>query len=237
MNRPYVICHMLTSLDGKIDGAFMSDPACAPALTEYGNIRNFYNCEATLYGTTTMAGSYSDGLAGQLPRSSVSYPREDYVAATEIKKYVISIDPEGILGWHSNWIDKKKRPKAHVVEVLTEAVSDDYLAYLRSMEISYIFAGKEQLDCNMLLGKLKRLFSIERLMVSGGGMMNWSLLQEDLLDELSLVIAPVADGSTTAVSIFEKMKCLPDRRPAVFEFKEIKQMEGGSLWLRYALKG
>ena len=24
MNRPYVICHMLVSLDGKIDGAFMS---------------------------------------------------------------------------------------------------------------------------------------------------------------------------------------------------------------------
>lgn len=76
---------MLTSLDGKIDGAFMSDPACAPALTEYGNIRNFYNCEATLYGTTTMAGGYSDGLAGRLPHSAVSYPKEDYAAATELK--------------------------------------------------------------------------------------------------------------------------------------------------------
>ncbi|MCQ5144526.1 RibD family protein [Enterocloster bolteae] len=237
MNRPYVICHMLTSLDGKIDGAFMSDPACAPALTEYGNIRNFYNCEATLYGTTTMAGGYSDGLAGRLPHSAVSYPKEDYATATELKNYIISVDPEGILGWCSNCIQKKNRPTAHVIEVLTETVSNDYLAYLRSMEISYIFAGKERLDCGVLLGKLKQIFSIERLLVAGGGMMNWSFLQDDLLDELSLVIAPVADGDTMAVSIFEKAYFLPARKPAVFELKGFKQIEGGSLWLRYMLKG
>lgn len=228
---------MLTSLDGKIDGEFMSDPACTPALAEYGNIRNFYDCEATLYGTTTMAGSYSEGVEGRLPHSTLSYPREDYAAATKLENYVISIDPEGILGWHSNYINRKNRPKAHVIEVLTEMVSDDYLAYLRSMEISYIFAGEERLDCRKLLEKLKRLFSIERLMVAGGGRMSWSFLQENLLDELSLVIAPVADGSTTAVSIFEKMDFLPDRRPAVFEFKELRQIDGGSLWLRYTLKG
>lgn len=31
MSKCYVICHMLTSLDGKIDGAYMSAPECAPA--------------------------------------------------------------------------------------------------------------------------------------------------------------------------------------------------------------
>lgn len=184
-----------------------------------------------------MAGGFSDGLAGCLPHSAVSYPKEDYAAATELKNYIISVDPEGILGWRSNCIDKKNRPKAHVIEVLTEAVSNDYLAYLRGMEISYIFAGKERLDCGVLLGKLKQIFSIERLLVAGGGMMNWSFLQEDLLDELSLVIAPVADGDTMAVSIFEKAYFLPARKPAVFELKGLKQIEGGSLWLRYTPKG
>lgn len=48
MNRPYVICHMLTSLDGKIDGAYMSAPECAPALTAYGNLRGVFRCQATL---------------------------------------------------------------------------------------------------------------------------------------------------------------------------------------------
>lgn len=48
MNRPYVICHMLTSVDGKIDGAYMSDPECISALKEYRNFRNNYKCQATL---------------------------------------------------------------------------------------------------------------------------------------------------------------------------------------------
>lgn len=236
MDRPYVICHMFTSLDGKIDGAFFGAPESGPGLKEYGKIREDYNCEASLYGTTTMAGSFSDGLAGKLPPADVRYPKEDYRADSDVHNYIVSIDPKGILGWDSKYLEKKGRPRAHVIEVLTEEVSEEYLAYLRKSDISYIFAGKRQLDCGMLLRKLKEMFSIERLMIAGGGVVNWSFLQEGLIDELSIVMAPVADGSTTAVSIFEQSEFLPGREPVAFQLKEVKQIEGGSLWLRYETK-
>ena len=61
MERPFVVCHMLASLDGKIDGAFFGAPQTAPALQVYGELRGFYGCQATLYGTTTMLGGYADG--------------------------------------------------------------------------------------------------------------------------------------------------------------------------------
>lgn len=232
MDRPFVVCHMLSSLDGKIDGEFFAMPECRPALTEYGNLRGFYGCRATLYGTTTMAGGYSEGYAGKVPEASVIYPKEDYIVLSGTDNYIISVDPKGVLGWSSNYIERKGRPKAHVIEVLTEAVSADYLAYLRRFSISYIFAGIEQLDPRLLLRKLKQKFSIERLMIAGGGTINWTLLQAGAIDELSLVIAPVADGSNTAVSIFEKSNFLPGGRPVGFTLKEIKQIEGGGLWLR-----
>ena len=57
----FVICHMLASLDGKIDGDFFSMPESAPAIEAYGKLRGFYKCQATLYGTTTMLGGYADG--------------------------------------------------------------------------------------------------------------------------------------------------------------------------------
>ena len=236
MDRPYVVCHMLASLDGKIDGAFMSAPEAAAAGKKYGSLREFYACNATLYGTVTMAGSYSDGYAGNLPHSDVRCPKEDYIAESDVDNYIVSVDPKGTLGWNSKYIEKKRRPRAHVIEVLTGQVSEDYLAYLRSFDISYIFAGEEQLDCKLLLHKLKEYFAIDRLMVAGGGTMNWSLLQEDLIDELSLVVAPVADGSTTAVSIFERAAFLPERKPAAFDLKEVQTIEDGGLWLRYLLK-
>ena len=236
MNRPYVICHMLTSLDGKIDGEFFSAPECAPALQQFAKVRTLYDCNATLYGTTTMKGGYADGQVGALPKSDAMYAHEDYIAQIDVNNYIISLDPQGVLSYHGKYLEKKNRPKAHIIEVLTEQVSNDYLAYLRKLDISYIFAGERQLDCKLLLYKLKSLFEIEKLMVSGGGLTNWSFVQENLVDELSLVLAPVADGSSTASSIFEKADFMPYRSPAAFTLKNVDQISGGVLWLRYLLK-
>ena len=236
MNSPYVICHMLTSLDGKIDGDFFSSLECAPALRQFGKVREFYGCPATLYGTTTMEGGYADGRIGELSKSNVVYSCEDYVAESDADNYIISLDPQGILAFCGKYLEKKNRPKAHIVEVLTEGVSNDYLAYLRSLDISYVIAGKERLDCKLLLEKLKSLFGIEKLMISGGGLTNWSFIQENLIDELSLVIAPVADGSRESASVFEKADFLPYRDPAAFVLKAAEKIDGDTLWLRYLLK-
>ncbi len=238
MERPFVVCHMLASLDGKIDGAFFASPDTAPALSAYGNLRGFYHCQATLYGTTTMLGGYADGKAPSLPEGGENVSQEDYVNAggQELGNFIVSVDPTGILGWNGNIIEKKGRPAAHVIEALTEQASPAYRAYLRERGVSYITAGKNRLDCALLLQKLHTLFGIERLMVAGGGIVNWSFLQEGLIDELSLVIAPVADGGTDSVSIFEKADFLPSHAPVAFTLKQAKPLEGGALWLRYDLK-
>ena len=236
MNRPFVVCHMICSLDGKIDGEFMTVPQAKPALQEYGKLREFYQCQATLYGTTTMARSFSDGFAPELPSSEIKYPQEDYISHSHEHNYIVSIDPQGILGWSSNVIQKRGRSKAHVIEVLTEQTSPAYLAYLRQLDISYIFAGKTTIDCSLLLKKLKKLFQIERLMIAGGAIVNWSFLQENLIDELSLVIAPVADGNTTSVSIFERSKFSAGKTPVSFQLKEVKRIAEDGLWLRYIVR-
>ena len=231
---PFVVCHMLTSLDGKIDGAYMSDPVCRPALTAYGQLRGYYDCQATLYGTVTMLGSYSDGLAPELSDAE-SLPREDYLAPNDVTNFIVSVDPKGTLGFDSGYIEKKGRPRAHVVEVLSQQVSDGYLSYLREKGVSYIFAGEENLDCALILEKLKSKFGIERLMIAGGGYMNYSFLYEGLIDELSWVIAPLADGNTHSVSSFERSDFLSEKVSA-FSLIEAKPLDGDALWLRYQRK-
>lgn len=229
-NRPYVVCHMLMALDGRIDGACMS-AACAK---HYGQLRTAFDCQATIYGTKTMSGTYSDGLApAALPAGETLWPHEDYAAQSEIHNFIVSVDPQGILGWNDKYIEKRGRPKAHVIEVLTEQVSNGYLAYLRKLDVSYIFAGKNWLDCTLLLNKLKALFQIDRLMLAGGGQMNWSFAQEDLIDELSIILAPTADGSRSVASLFERAAFLPQRLPAVFHLKAVERLDDDGLWLRY----
>lgn len=116
-----------------------------------------------------------------------------------------------------------------------ETVSDDYLTYLRSIGVSYIFAGNDNLDCGLMLEKLYKLFGIERLLAAGGGIMNWSLVRENLIDELSIIIAPAADGNSDTSTIFEKADFLPDREPAVFQIKDVRKI-GDAVHLLYTVK-
>ena len=109
--------------------------------------------------------------------------------------YYVSIDPSGRLGWESETL-VYETTTAHVVEVLTGKASNAYKAFLRKLGISYIIAGEGTLDYAVALEKLKTLFGIEVLMLGGGGVLNWSFIQAGMCDEISVVIAPCADGST-----------------------------------------
>lgn len=71
-DRPYAICHMLTSLDGKIDGPFMSAPETRPVAAEYGRLRPTFQYQATRYGATTMEEGYAEGRAPALEPCAAS---------------------------------------------------------------------------------------------------------------------------------------------------------------------
>ena len=82
-------------------------------------------------------------------------------------------------------------------------------------------------------GEIFEIFSIDRLMVVGGGYMNYSFAQENLIDELSIIIAPVTDGNTTSVSIFEKGNFLPQKSLISFALKDMNAINQNVVWLRY----
>ncbi len=231
MEKPFVICHMLTSLNGKIDGEFFSVSETGTALAAYGDLRSLYGCNAALYGTTTMLGGYAAGRVENLPKTESALPKEDYLAPSEANNYIVSLDPEGILAFNSPYSERKGRAKAHIIEVLTSKVSAEYLSYLRDVGISYIFAGYASFNCSLLLHKLKTMFGIERLMVAGGGITNWSFAAEGLIDELSIVIAPVADGRLHTASVFENVN--GNIQTSAFSLKEVKTLYGNVVWLRY----
>lgn len=147
--------------------------------------------------------------------------------------YIVSADPSGKVGWTTNTIQYENRPEAHIIEIVTDKASDEYIAYLREHQISYVFAGSEQIDCTLASEKLLALFGIKTLMVSGGGYINWSFLQEGLIDEVSIVMTPVADGRTDTNTIFERVETLPELAPVGFKLKSVEIIEEDTLWLRY----
>ncbi|WP_419886654.1 dihydrofolate reductase family protein [Paenibacillus sp. B-A-8] len=71
--------------------------------------------------------------------------------------------------------------------MLTEQVSDAYLAHLKEIGNILYFWRIKKLDFAVVVEKLKQLFLIDELLLERWGVLNGSFLNEDLIDELSLV--------------------------------------------------
>lgn len=234
MNRPYVICHILSSLDGKINGPFMAAEAVGTLSGVYGRIRTEMNADAWMYGTTTVKEflNFREPYLEEDPH----VPAGDFVAGDETKPYFVALDTNGELGWESGRFDNRGRGEAHVIEILTEAASLSYRAYLRKRGVSYILAGKTELDCEMAMEKLHRLFGIEKLLICGGGVADWTFLQAGMVDELSMVFTPVTDGSRGTASAFTQIPALSAGDPVEFELKTVERLGSGGLHLNYLAK-
>lgn len=233
MDRPYIICHMLSSVDGKINGPYMDTPEAGYGCEEFESINTSFHCQAWMNGRVTVEENMTFGCKPQIEKKPAIFPREDYVANAQAEMYMIAADPSGKLGWAQNYVEYADRPKAHIIEVLTNKVSDAYLSYLRKLKISYIFAGDTEIDCRKAVWKLKYLFGIERLKLGGGGILNWSFLQAGLVDELSIVIAPVTDGDSHTPTLFEKAEFPVQKATVSFTLKEAKPLENGCVWVHY----
>lgn len=233
MTQPYTICHLFCSLDGKISGPFMSSPASRMGLAAYGHLAGELDCQATVYGTTTML-DFCPGLyKGPAAGSSDIDPNvaEDFVADATAESYIVSLDRHGRLEYPGPTMTRRGKT-SHLIAVLTRRVSADYLAYLRRTGVSYVFAGESDIDCAVLLDKLSRLFGIERALVAGGGRIDWSFLEAGCLDEVSLVVAPVVDGTPDAATVFERMNASVGAAVPL-KLASTEDLGEGTLWLRY----
>ena len=67
------------------------------------------------------------------------------------------------------------------------------------------------------------------------GWKNWTFLQQGAVDELSLVIAPAADGNQDSVTVFEKSDLLPISVPVEFQLKDVRRLEGDGIHLIYTV--
>ena len=205
MNRPYIICHMTTSIDGKVTGDFLFRDECAEAIEEYYELNRKLKCDGFICGRVTMEGSFTQGYYPDLSQYKAveSVPsRRDFLLDSEHLTgfYAVAFDTNGKLGWKSNRIvDPDGDPGydgAQIIEVLSENTDARYLSYLESMEIPYIFAGENEIDVELALFKLKTLFGIDKLLLEGGSIINGAFQRAGAVDELSLVVAPViADDS------------------------------------------
>jgi riboflavin biosynthesis pyrimidine reductase len=186
--------------------------------------------DAWIVGRTTMQ-EFSSDKKPLKKKPAAPLPRTDFVAQQKRKTFAVAIDPQGKCNWHTDHTDTE-----HVIEVLTEGVSDAYLQSLRDAGVSYIFGGKKTLNLARVLEKLRELFGIKRVRIDGGGTVNGSFLDAGLIDEVSLLLAPLVDGTTGSTSVFDISASQKNRSAVKMQLKSVKRMSQGILWLHYKVR-
>ena len=224
-NRPYVICHMLPSIDGRI---VIRDWKLPNATREYERTAATFDADAWIIGRISME-PYAGKARVPVRKMRTRIRRKDFIAEHDAGSYAIAIDPSGKLRWEASDIDGE-----HVITVLTESVSDDYLAFLQAKGVSYLFGGKSRIDLGNVLRKLRKHFGIRKLLLEGGGRINGSFLAANLIDELSILVGPIADGSIGTATLFD----VDDRRAGARKLKLIsmEKRAGDIVWLRYRVR-
>ena len=230
--KPYVICHMMPSVDGRLrtDRWNVSERAHH----EYERTANTYDADAWLSGRKTMEEFASGHWKGRTRRKGRKLPRTDWVAPIKPgRTFAISLDPAGKLAWKSNAVEGDP-----LIQVLGEDVNDGYIKFLRDKGISYIFAGKKGTELNLrtVLDKLRRKFGIKQLMLEGGGETNGTFIHQGLVDELSLLVTPVADGAPGEPALFDVEGQKPKKAIARLRLKSVRKIPTGMVWLKYTVQ-
>ncbi len=225
MNKPYIICHMMSSVDGRIDCAMTEQ---LPGVQEYYDTLDALNAPTRVSGRVTAAlemaqpGTFHSETATPLSR-------EGFSKAADAEGYEIVTDTHGTLLWNGD--EGETRP---LLILTSEQVSQEYLAYLDSQHISWIACGKDKIDLARACVILSNEFGVERMAVVGGGHINAGFLASGLLDEVSVLIGAGIDGRGGEPAVFDG---LPAERPVTqLALTSVQQYGSSAVWLRYAVK-
>ena len=229
--RPYIICHMTTTLDGKVTGEHLSRADHSSASQVYYEYNRNFKADGFACGRITMEGSFTGGwypdLHAYAPAPGWRW-KMDFIPEDLSGFYAVAFDPHGRLGWKENRIvDPDGDPgydKAQIIEILTHDIDPRYTGYLESKGIAYLFAGETQIDLELALLKLRRFFGIQKLLLEGGSILNGAFQRANVIDELSLVVDPVIGGEG-------KPLCM-NSRVEEYRLTELKNHDG-IIWMNY----
>ncbi|SAL40544.1 5-amino-6-(5-phosphoribosylamino)uracil reductase [Caballeronia peredens] len=221
----HIVCHMMSSIDGRSLTDNWNLPYASPT---YEETAARFKADAWACGRVTMQ-EISHGKDRDYPRglAKKAIARADYFARRDASQYAVSIDPKGRVAWKSD-----TALDSHIVEVLAESVEDDYLAYLQSIGVSYVFGGKDDIELARVVDTLERELKIRKLIVEGGGHVSGAFVNAQLADEVSVLLVPLVDGREAHTSSFE-VAMDAWKKPAYLKLESVETLEHDVVWIRY----
>ena len=182
--RPYVILSAATSLDGKI-ATKSGDSRFSSGKDKIRVYRLRATVDAILVGKNTVK-------------------RDDPILTVHQVKgknpIRIILDSRATINTKSRII--KTCNKIPTIIAVSKKASNKNLEKLRKFPLKIIVSGNNTVNIKKLLKTLWKL-KIKKILVEGGGAVNWEFVNQNLFDEIIVTITPFLVGGKDAVSIIE----------------------------------
>lgn len=222
MNRPYIVCHMVSSIDGRIDCDMTEQ--IEPG-DEYYDVLARLDCPSLLMGRVTMQMHYADSEPF-VATDPTPIGHEEVHCACKATKFTIAIDTHGRLRWPENEFD------GALLVITSESAPKKYADMLSEQGISWIATGTDTIDLRRAMELLSEQFGVTRLALTGGGHINGAFINAGLIDEISLLVAPGIDGRKDMPTVFDGIDN-PHKAPTHLQLISVENMGNGVVWLRY----
>ena len=222
MTKPYIVCHMMASIDGRID---------CKMTEKIQGVEQYYETLEALNTPTTVSGRVTALLElaqdGQFQSTDTKVlGHEAFSKKTDADGYCVVVDTKGTL----LWTHPKELSQPQIVVTGTN-VHQDYLKYLDSENISWIAVGTDKIDLAKACEILGTEFNVKRMAFVGGGHSNAGFVAAGLLDEVSLVLGPAIDGRGGMAALFDGLPM--QKEPTQLKLQQTRTYPNGVLHLLY----
>lgn len=225
MNRPYVFINIATTADGKID-TFERKGAAISSRQDKDRVDELRaESDAVLVGGKT--------LLGELPKLTV---KSEALREARIKRGMtanpikVGVVTNADIPLESDFI---KAGPARVVIFTTAQTSRSQLEALRMNGVEIFVHDTARIDLQKMMNTLAEL-GVKRLMVEGGGTINFELLRQRLVDEIMIYIAPLIFGGNSAPTLAAGLGVARSEAIAL-KLNTVETHDDGGILLTYKL--
>ena len=212
--RPKIIMHTQISLDGCIRG--FQDTGI------YYLLANNFNSDMVLFGSETVLMA-----AEQFPPETEKSFIKPENKEEDPRQYWVIPDSRGRL--RNLHVFRDTQYCRDIILLVSQATPKAYLEYLKERHYDFIQAGEDHVDYRRAFELLNERYGCKVLRTDSGGILTNVLLQQGLVDEISLVVSPCLIGK----SIPHVFRSLSLENRVDLEWLSSDALEGGYVHLMY----
>lgn len=188
-----IIMHDQISLDGSVKN-FVLNPGL------YYEISNRYEPDITLIGSITAKTGVEESEE-EIPKEN----KNDFKRPNRPdKNYWVIPDTRGRMKGLLH-VYRRFKECRDVIIFISEKTPQEYIKYLNERDYRYYICGEDEVDFTRAFDILKKEFGVEKIITDSGGTLNSVLLNQGLIDKISLIISPELVGENS-VNLFRSLK-------------------------------